>query len=72
MIWGLSAWWALFAWHPQDEPPAWALFGPFPTREECITYLREHGLPPFFEPIRCVELKVPDADGVDVSAPATP
>jgi hypothetical protein len=58
----LSAWWALFAWHPQDEPPAWALFGSFPTQEECLAYLRNNRLPPFFEPVRCVELRIPPAD----------
>lgn len=72
MIWGLSAWWALFAWHPQDTPPAWALFGPFPTYEACLQYLQGSGLPPSFEPIRCVEIKVPSTDAAEVSSPDAP
>jgi hypothetical protein len=55
----LVVWWALFVWHPQDEPPAWALFGPFEAKEECFRYLGEHGLPPVFEAVGCVDLEVP-------------
>jgi hypothetical protein len=62
---GLLAWWAVFRWLPEDQPPSRVVFGPFPTREECVAWFEEDGIQPeepFGSPlgilalVGCVEL----------------
>lgn len=50
----LFGWWALVAFHPQDQPPGWLLAGEFQTRQECEEYGRSLRWP--FEFVRCVTL----------------
>jgi hypothetical protein len=55
------AWWAVFRWLPEDQPPARVLIGPFTTQEECEQWEPRRG--PFPTPIgmlefvQCVELE---------------
>lgn len=60
----LAGWWALYAWHPQGDPPAWAIFGSYATRAECERGAQSLVLPPVFEFRGCVELPV--VPGVDL------
>lgn len=55
----LWAWWAVFAWHPQDDPPSYGVFGPFASQRECQDTARMLRLPPVFEFKGCVQVDIP-------------
>jgi hypothetical protein len=50
----LSAWFAVFRWVPEDQPPSRVLFGPFASASECRTWAIDAAFPPSLRFHSCV------------------
>jgi hypothetical protein len=50
----MAAWFAVFRWIPEDQPPARVLFGPFGTAAECKAWASDAAFPPDLRFHSCV------------------
>jgi hypothetical protein len=50
----LAAWFAVFRWIPEDQPPARVLFGPFRSAAECKAWASDAAFPPDLRFHSCV------------------
>jgi hypothetical protein len=54
LVLSMAAWFAVFRWIPEDQPPARVLFGPFGSATECRAWASDAAFPPDLRFHSCV------------------